>query len=629
MTEEEWKEIYKDIDGMIAIRNFFNVLLSSQKGSRMFSIVGETWNPVTGCPHNCIYCWARKLAMTKLRNSERYKEGFRSKLNPEEFKRSFSGGVVFVSDMGDLFAETVPDEWIRRVLEHIKKFPSTFFLFLTKNPRRYHDFVDEFPQNSILGATVETDDDSIYRGISGAPLPTERIEAMIELNWKFKFISIEPILKFTDDFSEKIREIKPFMVYVGYDNYDNRLPEPTLEETNRLIEALMNHTLVIRKTIRPAWYEGIERYIQAENGGYGNRRGNYKKFEENLSYLRENALNFLSEMDSLDQKAVRNILSKVYPGHKERYWSIKKLYALAMFLPVFLQIGLTYKKKGRFDKIVYIDTHSGPGWAKVGPSEDEILPGSPLIALLWPTIVSERLKQFSKIKEGFDEYILIERDKETYEVLRRTVEKVRRSNNVVINFGDCNNILKSIIDHYNNLGERVLILLFVDPFGDFESQLLSETLSKILTSKCKVDFVMNIMSTSLARGLTGLLKERYNEYKWWVRKLFGECDEGPVLCKYCKEKPGDEVGVRREDVLEAYRHIFKRHDYSAIYLIPVEFREENVLYDLLFASRSPGAENWLGKGYINYIKENIPKSYEEIKGMWFKVTGRGLEKHLA
>lgn len=193
--------------------------------------------------------------MTKLRHLERYKDGFNSRLNPEEFKKRFNGGVVFVSDMGDLFADTVPDEWIELVLDHVRKFPSTYFLFLTKNPERYHSFVDKFPPNSILGATIETDDDNIYKGISRAPLPSKRIKAMAELDWETKFISIEPILKFTDGFAQKIIDAKPILVYVGYDNYNNKLPEPTLTETKSLIERLKSHTIVVEKTIRPAWHE--------------------------------------------------------------------------------------------------------------------------------------------------------------------------------------------------------------------------------------------------------------------------------------------------------------------------------------------------------------------------------------
>ena len=222
--------------------------------TRMFNIVEETWNPVTGCPHNCIYCWARKLAETKLKNANRYKDGFKSRLNLEEFNRKFRGKLVFVSDMGDLFAETVPDEWILKVLNYIRKFPSTSFLFLTKNPARYHRF--EFPRNAILGATIETDDDTLYRGISNAPPPSSRIKAMEDLDWMLKFVSIEPILDFTDNFPSRILGINPSMVYVGYDNYGNRLPEPRFSRTKWLMEGLRKNGIEVReKTIRPAWYE--------------------------------------------------------------------------------------------------------------------------------------------------------------------------------------------------------------------------------------------------------------------------------------------------------------------------------------------------------------------------------------
>jgi len=47
------------------------------------------------------------------------------------------------------------------------------------------------------------------------------------------------------------------MVYVGYDNYDNRLPEPPLKKTLMLLDDLSEMTFVVRKTIRPAWFEGI------------------------------------------------------------------------------------------------------------------------------------------------------------------------------------------------------------------------------------------------------------------------------------------------------------------------------------------------------------------------------------
>ncbi|MGC8937154.1 MAG: DUF5131 family protein, partial [Candidatus Methanomethylicaceae archaeon] len=187
-----------------------------------------------------------------------YKNGFISKLNEDELKKKFNGGIVFVSDMGDMFAETVPDDWIVRVLDHVRKFPSTEFLFLTKNPRRYHEFLDLFPENSMLGATVETDDDSLAKAVSKAPPPSDRLEAMYLLKWDKKFISVEPIMEFTDYFPIKIAETKPSMVFVGYDNYGNGLPEPSLQWTMWLMDELERRGIEVRrKTIRPAWYEVI------------------------------------------------------------------------------------------------------------------------------------------------------------------------------------------------------------------------------------------------------------------------------------------------------------------------------------------------------------------------------------
>jgi len=42
---------------------------------------------------------------------------------------------------------------------------------------------------------------------------------------------------------------------LGYYNHGNMLPEPTLEETLKLIRKLEEFTTVKRKTIRKAWFE--------------------------------------------------------------------------------------------------------------------------------------------------------------------------------------------------------------------------------------------------------------------------------------------------------------------------------------------------------------------------------------
>lgn len=225
----------------------------------MFKLVSATWNPVTGCLYNCKYCWARELALTKLKKSQRYQQGFKPSLNEAEFKVKFSkGDLIFVSDMGDLFGDFIQSSWIQKVLNHIDHFPEADFLLLTKNPKRYHEFIDRMPKNAILGTTIETNIDRIVEehNVSISPLPSKRYEAMKNLSWNKKMISIEPILEFDlNVLSQWVEDIQPFIVYVGYDNYNGMMPEPLQEKTSQLIKRLSSNRLVIKKTIRPAWFE--------------------------------------------------------------------------------------------------------------------------------------------------------------------------------------------------------------------------------------------------------------------------------------------------------------------------------------------------------------------------------------
>ena len=241
------------------IKDMIEHSLNQKNHGKMFNIVTATWNPISGCLYNCNYCWARDLALTKLKNSKRYSKGFKPSLNESEFRVRFGkGDLIFVADMGDMFADFTPDKWIIQVLDHIRKFPEAGFLFMTKNPQRYLKLLQYIPENAILGATIETTNDDIVQTdkVSTAPLPSQRYKAMKELEWDRKIVSIEPIMDFDlNTFSRWIEEINPFIVYVGYDNYCHKLREPKLEKTNELLNKLSETSLVIRKSIRPAWFE--------------------------------------------------------------------------------------------------------------------------------------------------------------------------------------------------------------------------------------------------------------------------------------------------------------------------------------------------------------------------------------
>lgn len=223
----------------------------------------KSWNPIIGCSHKCVYCWANRLAKTRLKHLPYYRDFTPNFLEERLYVKFKSNELIFVTNMGDLYCDEVPKAWIRLVIEKIRCFQKTYFLFLTKNPKRYLEFLDVLPNNVILGATIETDDDELYRkyGISRAPLPSERYRAMLkakEVKPELRrHVSIEPILDFNlSNFLKLILDIEPLTVYVGYDNYNNRLPEPNLSKTLELMDILKSNGVhVLKGTIRRSWNE--------------------------------------------------------------------------------------------------------------------------------------------------------------------------------------------------------------------------------------------------------------------------------------------------------------------------------------------------------------------------------------
>ena len=222
--------------------------------TRMFAEVWRTWNPVVGCEHNCSYCYARELALGRLRHLPQY-QGFKPNLVKKELLSSFRSGLIFPCDMGDLWGRWVPREWIEQVLAVVERSPDATFLMLTKNPLRYMEFARQFPQNIILGATIESN--LPYPAITDAPDPGSRAWALACVPWDRKFISIEPVLEFDlNVLPQRIELVKPQFIYIGYDNWGNNLPEPALEKTKELIKALEQFTEVRIKTLREAWNYG-------------------------------------------------------------------------------------------------------------------------------------------------------------------------------------------------------------------------------------------------------------------------------------------------------------------------------------------------------------------------------------
>ena len=114
------------------------------------------------------------MVNTRLKNSEKYKDGFKPKLVEKELRRRFHNQFVFVSDMGDLFGEWVPSEWIIEVIGAVKQSPDSTFLFLTKNPRRYRELSFETREKTAVDTRSADSDSEFHRGKQAVGLHNQR-----------------------------------------------------------------------------------------------------------------------------------------------------------------------------------------------------------------------------------------------------------------------------------------------------------------------------------------------------------------------------------------------------------------------------------------------------------------------
>lgn len=182
----------------------------------------STWNPVTGCLHECEYCYARGIANrfkggishfeNKRKNKRKdglhdltapakilrggkhmtaaYPYGFEPTLHrylldkPQHWKKPRN---IFVCSMADLFGAWVPGEWIAQVLKACDNAAQHRYLFLTKNPSRYKELGNLLPAHRRPPAVAEMWFGHSYTGIGAyRPIPLPLVYS--------RFVSIEPLL---------------------------------------------------------------------------------------------------------------------------------------------------------------------------------------------------------------------------------------------------------------------------------------------------------------------------------------------------------------------------------------------------------------------------------------------------
>ena len=212
-------------------------MLNKQKGN-MYNFVTHTWNVIKGkCPHDCSYCYMKAFPQGELHFDEK------------ELKTDLGeGNYIFVGSSCDMFAEDVPSEWIKRVLEYCEKFKKNEYLFQTKNPERFQEFWNEFIEiekynKVIFGTTIETNRETPQ---SKAPSPYRRLQVMKDITENdFTMITIEPIMEFDlDNLVGLIVVAKPAFVNIGADSKGHNLPEPSWDKIQLLIKELEKFTKV-------------------------------------------------------------------------------------------------------------------------------------------------------------------------------------------------------------------------------------------------------------------------------------------------------------------------------------------------------------------------------------------------
>lgn len=176
----------------------------------------------------------------------------------KEFNGEFHGDdFIFIGSGTDMFAEQVPSEWIRRVLDFCVSASSTLFnanqtkfLLQSKNPERILEFTDYslFKNGQVVACTTIETNRHYSEFMGKAPLPQKRAEAMSLMSKQGvkTFVTIEPIMDF--DLEEMVGLIKmcnPEQVNIGKNSKDFiKLPNPTIGKTVELVKELLKFTKV-------------------------------------------------------------------------------------------------------------------------------------------------------------------------------------------------------------------------------------------------------------------------------------------------------------------------------------------------------------------------------------------------
>lgn len=206
----------------------------------------KTWNVFKGCEFDCSYC-KRSFQRQAKRQKHLCKECYYYKphFHVDRLTKLPSSSKIFACGNGDIaFCSNMH---LQAIMQVISAKQDKTFLLQSKAPVTFNR-IKEYPSNLILGTTIETDRLDIYKGITKAPHPEERVAALSAIKHSRKMLTLEPILKFNHHVMlDWIKQVNPELIWLGYDSKKTPgLIEPSLYAANELYKALLSQGYTVK-----------------------------------------------------------------------------------------------------------------------------------------------------------------------------------------------------------------------------------------------------------------------------------------------------------------------------------------------------------------------------------------------
>lgn len=172
-----------------------------------------TWSPIamrcTKVSPACDNCWHLRAADRLMNNPKISKAKRRAYAGEDDFVlddnelaaplKIKKHSIIGVQFMGDLFHESIKDNWIGRIYGHIAAAHWHKFVVLTKRPKRmkeFHHMLAHYPKGDETKLPVSGPPSNLWIGVTAEDQQRadERIPILLSIPAAVHFVSFEPLL---------------------------------------------------------------------------------------------------------------------------------------------------------------------------------------------------------------------------------------------------------------------------------------------------------------------------------------------------------------------------------------------------------------------------------------------------